>query len=178
MRERFGEPPWTPYGFYSDRQGALVMNIATGGGTLVHEIVHPFMESNFPACPAWFNEGLGSLFEQSADRGGHIVGLTNWRLAGLKRAIGARRVPSFRTLTATTDAQFYHQDPGSNYAQARYLLYYLQERGLLVRYTREFLNSRRADPTGYATLRRVLGETDMRAFQRRWEAYVMGLSFP
>ena len=24
------------------------MNISTGGGTLVHEIVHPFIEANFP----------------------------------------------------------------------------------------------------------------------------------
>ena len=42
------------------------MNIATGGGTLVHEIVHPFMAANFEQCPSWFNEGLGSLYEQSA----------------------------------------------------------------------------------------------------------------
>ena len=40
-----------------------IMNIATGGGTLVHEIVHPYVEANFPGCPAWFNEGLGSLYE-------------------------------------------------------------------------------------------------------------------
>ena len=25
----------------------------TGGGTLVHEIVHPFLRANFPECPAW-----------------------------------------------------------------------------------------------------------------------------
>jgi len=61
-----------PYGYYSTQHRALLMNIATGGGTLVHEIVHPFMRANFPACPAWFNEGLGSLFEQSADREGHL----------------------------------------------------------------------------------------------------------
>ena len=32
---------------------------------LVHEMVHPFMDADFPACPAWFNEGLASLYEQS-----------------------------------------------------------------------------------------------------------------
>lgn len=51
-REIFGEEPDTPYGYYSPRHAALIMNIATGGGTLVHEIVHPFMAANFPACPA------------------------------------------------------------------------------------------------------------------------------
>jgi hypothetical protein len=178
VRERFGDAPSTPYGFYSQRSNALVMNIATGGGTLVHEIVHPFMEANFPECPAWFNEGLGSLFEQSADRDGHIVGLTNWRLAGLQRAIRQGPLPSFRQLTSMTDHQFYEQDPGSNYAQARYLLYYLQERGLLVRYMREFLHNRHDDPTGCATLARVLGTSDLRAFQRQWERFVLGLRFP
>ena len=44
----FGTSPTTPYGYYSPAHKALIMNIATGGGTLVHEIVHPFMEGNFP----------------------------------------------------------------------------------------------------------------------------------
>ncbi|MBW2522703.1 MAG: C39 family peptidase [Deltaproteobacteria bacterium] len=177
-RAFFGEDPQTPYGYYSDRHRALVMNISTGGGTLVHEIVHPFVESNFPDCPAWFNEGLGSLYEQSSSRNGQIVGLTNWRLAGLQRAIAAGAVPSFERLTATTSHQFYEQDPGTNYAQARYLLYYLQEKGLLHRYYHEFYRSRRKDPTGYRTLQRVLGTDDMKAFQKSWEAYVSKLRFP
>ena len=47
----FGYKPDTPYGYYSKMHKALVMNISTGGGTLVHEIVHPFIEANFPNCP-------------------------------------------------------------------------------------------------------------------------------
>ena len=92
-----GNEPGTPYGFYSAKHNGLFMNIATGGGTLVHEIVHPYVEADFPNAPPWLNEGLGSLFEQSADRDGHIVGLTNWRLAGLQRAIRANRTGSSHT---------------------------------------------------------------------------------
>ena len=51
----FHDSPATPFGYYSTGHRALVMNISTGGGTLVHEIVHPFMRANFPECPAWFN---------------------------------------------------------------------------------------------------------------------------
>jgi hypothetical protein len=156
----------------------MVMNIATGGGTLVHEIVHPYIEANFPAAPAWFNEGMGSLYEQSAERGDRIVGLTNWRLAGLQRAIEAGRVPSFRTLTATSTRAFYDDDPGTNYAQSRYLLYYLQERGLLVSFYRAFTLNQKRDPTGYDTLREVLGEDDMARFQAKWQAWVSTLTFP
>ncbi|MBI3723219.1 hypothetical protein HY251_04585, partial [bacterium] len=54
----FGDTPTTPYGYYSHAHKALIMNIATGGGTLVHEIVHPYVAANFPDCPTWLNEGL------------------------------------------------------------------------------------------------------------------------
>ena len=47
----FHEKPTTPFGYYSAQHKALIMNIATGGGTLVHEIVHPFMRADFPPCP-------------------------------------------------------------------------------------------------------------------------------
>ncbi len=173
----FGEAPSTPYGWYSRRDGALVMNIGTGGGTLVHEIVHPFVEANFRDCPAWINEGLGSLFEQSADRDGHIVGLANWRLPGLQRAIRAGKMPSLRTLTATSDTAFYDDDSGLHYAEARYLLYYLQEHGLLTKFFREAMRDHATDRSGWQTLVRVLGERDMDAFERRFEAFVLGLRF-
>lgn len=176
-RALFDDQPSTPYGYYSSSKRALIMNIATGGGTLVHEIVHPFIEANFADCPAWFNEGLGSLYEQSSSRGGQIVGLTNWRLAGLQQAIRRGKVPSFETLMKTTTNQFYNDDPGTNYAQARYLLYYLQEHELLRRYYKQFTASTRTDPTGYKTLQAVLGRTDIAAFQREWERYVLGLRF-
>jgi hypothetical protein len=185
----FNHTPTTPYGYFSHAEGALIMNIRSGGGTLVHEIVHPFMAANFPECPAWLNEGLGSLYEQSAERDGQIVGLTNWRLVGgwgpfkegeeggLKQAIREKRLPSFKTLCSTTDYEFYQQDSGTNYAQARYLLYYLQEHGLLRKFYHAFYANRRKDPTGYETLKAVLGRQDMDQFQKDWEAYVLKLRF-
>jgi hypothetical protein len=173
----FRTRPTTPFGYFSHTDRALVMNIRTGGGTLVHEIVHPFVASNFPACPAWFNEGLGSLYEQCRENNGRIHGLTNWRLAGLQQAIRRKRVPSFKTLCSTTTHDFYDEDPGTNYAQARYLCYYLQQRGLLERYYHQFHKQHKTDPTGYKTLMQVLGRRDMDAFQKEWEAFVLKLRF-
>jgi hypothetical protein len=172
----FGRGPDTPYGYYSPAHKALVMNISTGGGTLVHEIVHPFIEANFPGCPAWLNEGLGSLYEQCGERDGHLRGYINWRLPGLQRAVREGRVRSFKTLTAMSAEEFYAKETGVNYAQARYLCYYLQERGLLVRFYHEFLNNRSADPTGFDTLKRVLAFEDADAFQKDWETFVLGLA--
>jgi len=171
----FGEKPSTPYGYYSSRHKALVMNISTGGGTLVHEIVHPFIEANFPASPPWLNEGLGSLYEQSGEENGHIHGYTNWRLPGLQKSIKAGTVQSFRHLTFLDPNEFYGDGSGTNYAQSRYLLYYLQQKGLLTKLYREFFAQQKQDPTGYQTLRRVLGSPNMRVFQKQWEKYVLAL---
>lgn len=177
----FGQRPTTPFGYYSARHKALVMNIETGGGTLVHEIVHPLVAANFPKCPSWLNEGLGSLYEQCQDRNGHIYGLTNWRLHGLHEHLKDEKykMPTFEELTNTSTREFYDEDPGTNYAQARYLLYYLQEQGLLVKFYHEFRRSAKDDPTGYATLCKVLGrkKEDMDAFQKEWTEYVLALRF-
>jgi hypothetical protein len=136
------------------------------------------MAANFPDCPAWFNEGMGSLYEQCGDERGEITGYTNWRLAGLQQAIRNKAVPPFRTLLATTNRQFYNDDLGTNYAQARYLCYYLQENGLLRKFYREFVAGHENDPGGHKTLQAVLGRDDLEAFQKDWEQFVLKLEFP
>ena len=175
----FDDTPTTPFGYYSAEHRALVMNISTGGGTLVHEIVHPFMRANFPECPAWFNEGLASLYEASVEKNGRIRGLINWRFKGLERAIKDGTTLSFRQLTSMGDAEFYggtdHAGYSRYYAQARYLCYYLQEKELLVKFYHEFVAHVKQDPTGYETLKRVLGEGDMDAFKKKWEKFVLEL---
>lgn len=173
----FGKKPETPYGYFSARDRALVMNIDTGGGTLVHEIVHPLMAANFPKCPPWFNEGMGSLYERSHERDGRIVGGINWRLPGLQKAIRRDQLSSFEELCAMTEEQFYGDDRGTNYAQARYLCYYLQEHDLLEKYYREFHAHAKQDPGGYETLKKVLDRSDMKAFQEEWEDYVLDLDY-
>jgi len=201
-KEIFGDSPHTPFGYYSHKHRALIMNIDTGGGTLVHEIVHPFVASNFRECPAWFNEGLASLYEQCGEHRGRIWGRTNWRLAGLQEAIKpkeeeeadggateeaaekpyvAPKPPPFKKLMNTSTFAFYELDPGTNYSQARYLCYYLQQRGLLNKYYHQFCRNVRNDPSGYETLKAVLEIKDdahMDAFQDVWEAWILRLRFP
>jgi len=173
-----GVDPDTPYGFYSSRFDALIMNIATGGGTLVHEIVHPFMAANFPDCPAWLNEGMGSLYEQCGYRNNRITGFTNWRLANLQRLLKKDALPDFKTLLNYSDDEFYAKRSGDNYAQSRYLCYYLQEKGLLRKFFHAFLANRKNDPSGYRTLKKILKQKDMKAFMKEWKKFVLGLTYP
>lgn len=172
----WGEKPGTPYGYYSRAHKALIMNISTGGGTLVHELVHPFIEANFPACPSWLNEGLGSLYEKCGEEDGHIHGYVNWRLPGLQRSIKDGGLTSFKELMSMDAQTFYSDNKGNNYAQSRYLCYYLQQKGLLFKFYKQFHANQQQDPTGYKTLQSVLQENDLKRFQKRWEQYVLGLS--
>ena len=178
-RELFQDTPTTPFGYYSPRHEALLMNISTGGGTLVHEIVHPFMSANFSGCPAWFNEGLASLYEASGERNGHIRGYTNWRLPALQESIRSGGLLPFAKLMALSADDFYGGGNGRNYsqhyAQARYLCYHLQEQGLLVKFYKRYVAGVKNDPTGVEALKSVLNETDLKAFQQRWERMVLGL---
>ena len=84
-------------------------------------------------------------------------------------------VPAFKALMSTTRNEFYGDRTGNNYAQARYLCYYLQQKKLLTRFYKEFWTNQKADPTGYGSLQKVLGRRDMAVFQREWEAFVLGL---
>jgi hypothetical protein len=75
---------------------------------------------------------------------------------------------------ALSDKQFYDDDRGSNYAQARYLCYWLQERGLLTRLVRGMQARGEADPTGYQLLVSLVGP-DMAKFEKQWAADTLAL---
>jgi len=159
VQRAYGHAPSTPYGFYMGRDRRMVMNLATGTGTLAHELVHPLLAEDFPAVPSWFNEGFASLFEQSTFlESGRARGLTNWRLAGLQEALRAGTAPSLAALLRTSTGEFYDdRRSGVHYALARYLCYFLQEHGALAAFYKEWRQGAGADPTGARTLERVLG---------------------
>jgi hypothetical protein len=168
----FGDEPDTPYGYYSSEHDAMVMNIGPGAGTLVHEVVHPYVEANFPQAPAWFNEGLASMYERPSEHHGHIVGLPNWRLPNLKKEIRDATLPAMTRLLGTTRDEFYGA-PFDAYAYARYLLLYLQDHGKLTRFYAAFVADA-SDPTGRAALEAVLGEK-LDAFEPKWRAWAVAL---
>ena len=153
------------------------MNIGTGGGTLVHEMVHPLLAANFPAAPSWFDEGLASLYEQSYQRNGQIAGLLNWRLPVLKAGLQASHFVPLQQLLSTSTEEFYEDPQGMHYAEARYLCYYLQEKHLLRTFYREFKKNHSADPTGIKTLLRVVDEDSLQEFQAQWLEFLAPLNY-
>ena len=84
--------------------------------------------------------------------------------------------PTFEWLMVTELERFYERgDQGTNYAMARYLCYFLQEQGLLRQFYKELRRNRADDPGGYETLQKILGRTDMKAFQKEWEQWALEL---
>lgn len=173
-----GKAPTTPYGFCLTAKKTIYLNFATGGGTLIHEITHAYMHGNFPECPAWYNEGLASLFEAVEEKDGHLRGRPNWRLPGLQQALKTKKAPEFATVMAMTPGRFYGEDSSLNYGVARYLCYHLQERGLLIPFHRAFLANQADDRTGIASLQQVLKTDSLAPLRAEWEAAMMTLALP
>jgi hypothetical protein len=170
----FGEEPSTPFGFYHSNKRMLVMNIATGRGTLAHEIVHPFVESDFPGAPPWFNEGFASLYEQSVERDGRMTGLVNWRLPGLKKAIKDKSLGSLSEFMKDTSHNFYADDSGKNYACARYLCLFLQEQGKLEEFYKFYRDKYATDLSGRKMLEQVFRKS-LHEIEEAFFAWAMGL---
>ncbi|MCE1164789.1 MAG: hypothetical protein LWX07_05220 [Bacteroidetes bacterium] len=145
------------FGYYKPSQKAMLMNINTGSGTLIHEMTHAFVRYDFPGIPSWFNEGLGSLYERCSMEDGVILGHTNWRLPELQSALKDKSYTSLDNLLKTDDDTFYGDNSSFHYAQARYLCQYLQEKKLLKTFYKKFRDGYEKDKTGKKFLEEVTG---------------------
>ncbi len=175
-KEWFGDEDVSPYGYFR-HDNIMVMNVGTGTGTLVHELTHALIKPDFKDVPDWFNEGLGSLFEQCTLDGGKIRGLPNWRLPSLQRAIRADKLRPLEKLIA--DEHFYADEHvGLNYAQARYLLLYLQQQGKLATFYKQLRANHLDDPTGLETLKKTIAPKSIAEFEKQWRLWVLTLHFP
>lgn len=163
-QKTFGQEPSTPFGFYNHAGKELIMDISTGTGTLVHEMVHALICPDFPDVPAWFNEGLGSLYEQcQIETNGSLRGLINWRYPRLKKAILVNKLVKLKDLLAMDENTFYGENSDLHYAEARYFCMYLQEKKVLPEFYKAFRHNyylkdrpKKRDCTGLKTITKIL----------------------
>lgn len=167
----FGDTDVSEFGYYRPDDKALVMNIGTGTGTLVHEMLHALMAPDFPNAPTWFSEGLASLYEQCNVTPRGLVGLVNWRLPVLRAGQQAKTTLPLARLLATKPEEFLDRHLGVHYAQARYLCMYLQEQKVLETYYRAFRDGVKDDATGMKTLRRVTKHS-LPDIEQAWQAWL------
>ncbi len=144
------------YGYYQRSDRRIVLNVATGNGTLAHELTHALAHFDFPALPKWFDEGLATVHEQcrfSEDRL-QLEGLPNWRRHHLLAAIHSNRLETLKSLVVK--ASLASEQTALDYAYVRYFCLYLQHRRLLSPFYRKFRSAVDRDPTGIRTLQELL----------------------
>ena len=168
----------SPFGFYVHGDRRIVMNIGPGLGTLTHELVHPLVETDFPAAPDWINEGIASLFEHfHFSAPGEIHGGKNWRHPRLVKALRSKQErmdASLPTLFALNDEQFRGHKEDLNYATARYLCLWLDQKQKLWPFYQRWRDHYADDRSGAKSFQAVLGKTPAEA-DAEWTAWVLGL---
>jgi hypothetical protein len=162
-------------GYYSVADHVIVATLSAGEQSPLHYLVHAYMRTNLPACPVWYDEGLGTLFEVSAVEDGHLVGRVDGRLPGLQQAIRGGELPDLATLAGLSAPEFHGPGHELHAGMARYLCYYLQQHDLLPSFHRQLLANTADDPDGSRTLLTVLGEDELAAFQERWQRWTLAL---
>jgi hypothetical protein len=162
------------YAGYTQRgQRRIVFNLATGRGTLAHELAHVLASFDFPDMPEWFDEGLAALHEDanfSTDRL-TLIGAPNWRTRILQEALRRSNLPALEA-TITSEV-FRGEGEGLNYAVVRCFCHYLQHRGLISHYYRKFRGAVKDDPDGTATLCALLGAESIDEIDRDFRAWAL-----
>ena len=162
------KPPY--FGYYTNHNRTLIMDISTGTGTLIHELTHALIVYDFPDVPDWFNEGLASLHEGCRVGTNEIIGMLNWRLPILKKAIKEKRLRTIPELLA--DQDFYGKHVDENYAQARYLMMYAQKLGLL----RTLYAEMRARKKSEAEILATVFKLPLATLEKRFRTWAMSLT--
>jgi hypothetical protein len=163
----FSHDPGTPYGYYHHAVRSLVMNIRTGGGTLVHEMVHALRNYDFPHAPTWLDEGIASLYEQCTIRDGKILGLVNWRLPVFEEGYEKGEYVPIRKVLEMSETTFRGSASSMHYAESRYFCYYLQQLGHLRTLYATFRDRFREDPTGVKFVEEITGKK-LEVFEEEW----------
>ncbi len=176
-REYGGTECISRFGFYEPDERKIVMQ-GGAGGTLSHELAHPFYEADFPSGPVWLNEGIASLYEQPVlHPKGQIHGSKNWRLPRLLQAL---RTPSesaearLEALFEMSDATFRNERESLHYATARYACQWLDERGFLWPFYRSYRDGFASDPSGTTAFTQTVGKSPADA-TREWQRWVRAL---
>jgi hypothetical protein len=170
-----GERERTDYaGIYSRSEHRVIVNVATGEGTLAHELTHALAHVDFPELPEWVDEGLASLHEEcefSAD-GVRLIGLQNWRAACLKAAMQRGTLQSIVDLAG---GKFAKTDAAIDYAHSRYFCLYLQQRNLLEPFYRKCRSNSKTDHDGITSLTQLMGTDDLRKIDAQFSAWLRTL---
>ena len=165
-------------GAYSRSTRDLIVNIGPGSSSILHELVHPLVQTDFPRAPSWFEEGIAALFEKPVfDPPGELHGARNWRTNRLDAALASpakRGKMHLQSLFALDDNTLDGPDQDVDNAMARTFCQWVDGRGLLWPFYRAWRDGVAEDPGGEKSFAQVTGMTLEQA-DAAWLGWVKGV---
>ncbi len=147
---------------------------------LIHEFTHALHHADMAARrqvhPPWVCEGLATLFAQADITPGGLKPRPGPRLAFLHRAVRDQKTLKLKDL-ASRSLKPFMADARLAYAQSRYLMLYLHEKGRLQTWYLRYCKSYTRDPSGVEALEAVL-DRDIQQIQTEWEKWILSHEVP
>ncbi len=163
-------------GLYNDQQAALISRGV--GDEMIHEFTHALhhgdQRGRDQKHPIWLTEGLGTLYEDSEIEDGRAVPRHNYRLNYIFNRIRVNRQQPFEKFMAQKQADFMRW-PNYNYAQARYMMFYLHEQGKLSSWYQHYVTGYNSDTNGVAAWETTFGKK-LPEIESDWVAWMKTLT--
>lgn len=166
------------HGYYthSDRQ----LHCRSVGMVLMHEFTHALHHADQRARgqrhPTWISEGLATLFESAELDDRTLTVRPNHRAFVIRELVAGRKCIPWAEFFRMGRGAFMDQ-PRTCYAQARHILLYLHEAGLLRTWYETYAARYDRDPTGTTAMEMVLGKPLADA-EADWKKWVLHLATP
>jgi len=149
------------------------------GATLRHEFVHVLHWRQLVRLgqehPLWIMEGLASLVEDvEVSDGGGLVIVPSWRTNIVKRLEARNALMKWDQFFRLDQRRFMTVRPRAMYAQARAVFMFMESRGVLGVWYREYVRTFGQDPTGLAAVEKAFG-TGVATVEREFREWVRGL---
>lgn len=163
-------------GFYRPADHTLIS--VDRGRVLLHEFTHALHHADAAPQmhPIWIAEGLAALYENCNFGPTSIDAQVDWRLPLLQEAIRTKKaIPLHRLLKM--DRKPFLARADLCYAQARYLMLYLQQRNLLRQWYQAYKAGYEDDATGRKAIESQL-KKNLFAIESDWHKWVGLLKAP
>ena len=172
------DPPADSIGFY--RHGDRTLISIDRGRVLLHEFTHALHLADAAEAkqvhPIWVREGLATLFEASEITPSGLRPRVDVRLLEVQKAIREKTVIPLTKLLSMGDAQFM-ADARLCYAESRYVMLYLYEKGRLDQWYRRYKASYTKDPTGLKAVEHALTSRIFN-IEPEWTKWIGTLKLP
>ena len=144
------------------------------GRVLRHEFVHALHHADSHAAkqvhPIWILEGLATLFENARVTSSVLEPHIDTRVWTLQRAIRTREIIPLETLFQMKQRRFMER-ADLTYAQARYVLLYLHEKGQLGNWYARYKATYQRDPSGAKAVQSALGR-GLAQIEQEWKRWI------